>query len=265
MREFGEKAKIDDIFPDEYVLAACQDLNPWFTDFANYLASDIVPPDMSCDDGLIRSYVLEVKMLSLLKACHSSPVGGTHSGIWTAHKMFQCGYYWQTIHQDAHEFAKACDRSQRDGGISIKLEIPLNPILVSELFDLWGIDYKVPFVSSHGMKSVTRDRNNVACPYHPQTNGQVEVSNRKIKHILAKTVNASRTDWSRRLDDSLWAYQKAYKNPIGMFSYKLVYEKNCNLLVELEHKAMWAMKKLKTDLNEDAEQTSNGLNELEGI
>ena len=47
MREFGEKAKIDDIFPDEYVLAACQDLNPWFTDFANYLASDIVPPDMS--------------------------------------------------------------------------------------------------------------------------------------------------------------------------------------------------------------------------
>ena len=43
MREFGEKAKIDDTFPDEKVQAPSQDLIPWFTDFANYLAGDIVP------------------------------------------------------------------------------------------------------------------------------------------------------------------------------------------------------------------------------
>ena len=46
-------------------------------------------------------------------------------------------------------------------------------------------------------------RHNVATPYHPQTSGQVEVSNREIKQILSKIVNASRTDWSRRLDDAL--------------------------------------------------------------
>ena len=46
-------------------------------------------------------------MLSVLEACHFSPVGGHHSGIRTAHKIFQCGYYWPTIHQDSHEFAKA--------------------------------------------------------------------------------------------------------------------------------------------------------------
>ena len=34
-------------------------------------------------------------------------------------------------------------------------------------------------------------RHNVATPYHPQTSGQVEVSNREIKQILSKTVNAS--------------------------------------------------------------------------
>ena len=47
MGELCDKTDIDDTFPDEHVLAASQDLIPWFTDFANYLASEIVPPDMS--------------------------------------------------------------------------------------------------------------------------------------------------------------------------------------------------------------------------
>ena len=43
MRELGDKTDIDDTFPDEHILAASQDLISWFADFANYLASDIVP------------------------------------------------------------------------------------------------------------------------------------------------------------------------------------------------------------------------------
>ena len=43
----GQKAEIDDTCPDDHVLAASQDMIPWFTDFANYLASDIVSADMS--------------------------------------------------------------------------------------------------------------------------------------------------------------------------------------------------------------------------
>ena len=94
--------------------------------------------------GLFWHCVPEVEMLSVLEACHSSLVGGHHSGIQTAHKIFQCVYYWPTIHQDAHEFAKACDRCQRDGGISRKQELPLNPILGIEFMlcgelTLWAL------------------------------------------------------------------------------------------------------------------------------
>ena len=76
-------------------------------------------------------------------------------------------------------------------------------------------------------------------------------------------MNASRTNWSRRLDDSLWAYMIVYKSPIGMSPYQLVYGKAFHLPIQLKHKDMWAMKKLKMDWNEAVEQRLNGLNDLD--
>ena len=88
---------------------------------------------------------------------------------------------------------------------------------------------------------------NVDTPYHPQTSGQVEVFIREQKQIFAKMVNAHRTDWSRKPNDSLWACRTAYKEPVGMSPYPLIYGKSCHLPVEQKHRAMWAMKKLNLD------------------
>ena len=49
-------------------------------------------------------------------------------------------------------------------------------------------------------------KHRVSLAYHPQSNGQVEVSNREIKKILEKVVNMTRKDWANKIDDSLWAY-----------------------------------------------------------
>nr|GEU78339.1 reverse transcriptase domain-containing protein [Tanacetum cinerariifolium] len=65
--------------------------------------------------------------------------------------------------------------------------------------------------------------------YHPQTSGQVEVSNHGLKQILERTVGENRVSWSDKLDDTLWAFRTAYKTPIGCTPYKLVYGKACHL------------------------------------
>nr|GEX85724.1 reverse transcriptase domain-containing protein [Tanacetum cinerariifolium] len=77
--------------------------------------------------------------------------------------------------------------------------------------------------------------------YHPQTNGQVKVSNRGLKCILDRTVGENRASWSEKLEDALWAFRTAYKTPIGCTPYKLVYGKSCHLPIKLEQKTYWAL------------------------
>ncbi|GJW47657.1 reverse transcriptase domain-containing protein [Tanacetum coccineum] len=98
--------------------------------------------------------------------------------------------------------------------------------------------------------------------YHPQTSGQVEVSNRGLKRILERTVGENRASWSEKLDDALWAFRTAYKTPIECTPYKLVYGKACHLPIELEHKACWALKHANIDLETAGDHRKVQLNEL---
>ncbi|XP_022003694.1 uncharacterized protein LOC110901157 [Helianthus annuus] len=101
--------------------------------------------------------------------------------------------------------------------------------------------------------------------YHPQTSGQVENANRGVKRILEKTVGKSRKDWSEKLDDALWAFRTAYKTPLGTTPFMIVYGKAWHLPVELENRALWALKTVNLDLTEAARRRFFQIHELEAL
>ncbi|GKD18795.1 reverse transcriptase domain-containing protein [Tanacetum coccineum] len=215
--------------------------------------------------------------VDILMACHNGPTGGHHDANYTAKKVFDSGFYWPTIYRDAHDLVTRCDACKHQGKISQRDEMPQNAIQVCEIFDIWGIDFMGPFSSSRG----NNDRGTHFCNdqfakvmlkygvthrlstvYHPQTSGQVEVSNRGLKHILERTVGENRASWSDKLDDTLWVFRTAFKTPIRCTPYKLVYRMACHLLIKLEHKAYWALKHCNFDLKSVGDYQKVQMNEL---
>ena len=133
---------------------------PWYADYANFLCAGYIPADMTYQqrkkfksdvkhyfwdepylfkigvDGIFRRCVPKEEVHSILSHCHSSAYGGHASSSKTAAKVLQSGFFWPTIFKDAHAFVQSCDQCQRTGNISRHNEMPQQPILEVEIFDV---------------------------------------------------------------------------------------------------------------------------------
>ncbi|GJY73622.1 reverse transcriptase domain-containing protein [Tanacetum coccineum] len=176
-----------------------------------------------CADQVIRRCVYGQEAVDILTACYNGPTEGHHGANYTAKKVFDS---------------------------------------VCEILDVWGIEFMGPFPSSRGNKYIlvavdylskwvevkalpTNDArvvvmlkyevtHGLSIAYHPQTSGQVEVSNRGLKRILERTLGKNQASRSDKLDDALWAFHTAFKTPIGCTPYSLCTERLVIFLLGLK-------------------------------
>nr|GFC19348.1 hypothetical protein [Tanacetum cinerariifolium] len=177
--------------------------------------------------------------IDILKACHNRPTGGHYSASYTVKKVFDSGFYWPSIYKDAFELVKHCDSS-----------------IISDRGTHFCNDQFSRVMAKYGVT------HRLSTSYHPQTSGQVEVTNRGLKRILERTVGENRALWSDKLEDALWAFRTTYKTSIGCTPYHLVYGKACHLPHEIEHKAYWALKHTNFDLRTAGDHRKLQLSEL---
>ncbi|XP_024013118.1 uncharacterized protein LOC112087335 [Eutrema salsugineum] len=225
---------------------------PWFADLVNYLSCGLEPPEMdSCQrkkffkdvrgyhwdepflyvlnkDHLYRRCLAEEDVQPVLLECHGSAYGGHLRTFKTVAKK-----------QDAS-----------------------NPIFEVDVFDCWGVDFMGPFISSHGNQYIL-----VAVEYVSKWIEAIAspANASKVVCKLFKSIIFPRKDWSKKLDDALWAYRTAYKTPIGTSPFNLLYGKSFHLPVELEYKALWEVKLLNFDIKTAQEKRVLQLHELEEI
>nr|GFB41487.1 hypothetical protein [Tanacetum cinerariifolium] len=245
-KDVFENIDINENFPLETLSKISNASTLWFADFANFYARNFIIKGMSsqqekkffkdvkhyfwddpylfriCADQIIRWCMHGQEAYDILKACHEGPTGGHHGVNFSAKKVFD---------------AEAKALPTNDARVVVKFlnslfaRFETHRAIISDRGTHFCNDKFAKVMSKYGVT------HRLATTYHPQTSGQVEVSNHSLKRILERTVGENSASSSEKLEDALWAFKTAYKTPIGCTPYKLVYGKSFYLRIELEHKA----------------------------
>nr|GEY69136.1 reverse transcriptase domain-containing protein [Tanacetum cinerariifolium] len=116
--ETSDNSDVDDNFPGETLMEITTKDEPWFADFANYLA----------------------ETRKILDQCHHGLTGRHYGPNTTAKKVLDSGFYWPTVIKKAHTLVRLCRACQKTCNISKRDEMPLNNIQKEKNSDVMLIE-----------------------------------------------------------------------------------------------------------------------------
>nr|GFA56396.1 reverse transcriptase domain-containing protein [Tanacetum cinerariifolium] len=214
----------------------------------------------TCADQIIRLCVAGKEAIDILNACHSGPTGGHYGANYTAKKgkVSQKDEMPQNFIQIYEifdvwgiDFMGPFPSSKGNKYILVAVDylskwvdakaLPMNDARVvvkflKSLFSRFGKPKAI--ISDRGTHFCINQFSRVmakygvthrlSTAYHPQTSGQVKVTNRKLKRILERTVGENRTSWSDKLEDALWAIRTTFKT--SAYENSLIYNERTKKL-----------------------------------
>lgn len=95
-------------------------------------------------DGIRRRCVAGPLTTAIIAEAHEGIAGGHFFANLTLHKILTALYWWPTMKKYVYLYCKQCNICQRVGPKISKGVQPMNPLMPTEVFQRWGLDFMGP-------------------------------------------------------------------------------------------------------------------------
>ncbi|KAL0433973.1 UNVERIFIED_CONTAM: putative enzymatic polyprotein [Sesamum latifolium] len=236
--------------------ASCQRA---FEELKNYLAGLPLLVKPSPGDTLYLYLSTTHKLHPLQKILHAPPVWclsteqgvhvlqeihssccGAHVGTWTlANKALRAGYFWPIMKQDAKPSKQM--RKVEAELLARITEGEVMKFIWKNIVCRFGIPREI--ISDNGRQfqgqkiqewcQVLHIKQKFTTVAHPQSNGQVEVTNRILVQGIKRRLERVGENWTEELTSVLWAYRTTPRGSTGESPFSLVYGTEAIIPAEL--------------------------------
>nr|GEW42786.1 reverse transcriptase domain-containing protein [Tanacetum cinerariifolium] len=236
----NNEAEYEALIAGKEVTAVIEKEGPiWMTELVNYLKEGILPADEK-KARKIRPLQAEY----VIKEIHEGSCS-MHAGPRSVvAKAIRLGYFWPTMHSDAHDMICKCNDCQK--WIEAKAVETITGGQVKKfVWDNIVCRFGIPgeIISDNGKQFADNpfkdwcDKLNItqhfASVKHPQSNELVERANRSLGEGIKARLGEGNKNWVEELPQVLWAHRTMVKSSHGNTPFSLTYRTEAVIPAEI--------------------------------